>query len=429
VTVGYPSTTYFPISPARVLDTRPQGGSSYHVGIIASALVSGTVHSFNVAAAPYVKNHVVVSSPIVVPADAVAVTGNLTVAVANSAGVVEIGPYVSASDVVNSITFGADEIRANNITVGLNPTGGLQAVFRGSGGATCDIIFDVTGYFLADTSPGVPVAGGAKWHAVTPGRVLDTRPTGGAVIHMDAFGSPSGDAFQAKVPRNVKVAGVVGIGWSTAQVPSNASAVTGNVTVTNSGSIGYVSFGPTIPAVPDTSTLNTYSSQNTANGITVALNAGNLQGVWVGLPGTTSDVIFDVTGYFTTDGSPGGQSYHAITPLRMGDTTTHAGGLTRFAPKTPQTMTIGGLGEIPSDASGISGNLTLAPSNIGYAFISPVPVNVPGSSTVNVPQGHIYGNGFDVKLSSTSSGKASIVWVGDPGTTADITVDVTGYWK
>ena len=81
-----------------------------------------------------------------------------------------------------------------------------------------------------------------------------------------------------------------------------------------------MSFGPTIPAVPDTSTLNTYSSQNTANGITVALNAGNLQGVWVGLPGTTSDVIFDVTGYFTNDGSAGGQGYHPITPLRMGDT-------------------------------------------------------------------------------------------------------------
>jgi hypothetical protein len=391
--------------------------------------VTGSVNAFQVAAAPYVKNHAVVSSPIMVPADAVAITGNLTVAVASSAGVVEIGPYVSASDSVNSISFGANEIRANNITVGLNPTGGLQAVFRGAGGATCDIIFDVTGYFLADTSPGVPATGGAKWHALTPGRVLDTRPTGSSVIHVDPFGSATGDAFQPKVPRNIKVAGVVGIGWSSAQVPSNASAVTGNVTVTNAGSIGYVAFGPTIQSVPDTSSVNTYAGQNTANGITVTLSGGNLQGVWVGDPGTSADVIFDITGYFTNDGSAGGQGYHPITPLRMGDTVTHAGGLTLFQPKTPQTMTIGGLGEIPSDASGISGNLTLAPTNIGYAFIGPIPVNVPGSSTVNVPQGRTYGNGFDVKLSSTSNGRVSIVWVGDPGTTANITVDVTGYWK
>ena len=115
------------------------------------------------------------------------------------------------------------------------------------------MIFDVTGYFLPDTS-------GAKWHNVTPGRVLDTRPTSGGVTHIDPLGSGK---FRARVVRNVKIVGVVGIGWSTAQVPSNATAVTANVTVTNATSVGYVSFGPTMVAYPTTSTLNVPRARTT----------------------------------------------------------------------------------------------------------------------------------------------------------------------
>jgi hypothetical protein len=318
---------------------------------------------------------------------------------------------------VTTINFALADIRANNVTLGLGPGGTLQAVFRSStAGSSVHMIFDVTGYFLPNTS-------GAKWHAVTPGRILDTRRTGGGVTHIDPLGSGK---FQARVVRNVKVVGVVGIGWTTAQVPSNATAVTGNVTVTNATANGYVSFGPTMVAIPATSTLNTAAGYNNANGITVALRNGNLQAVWGAVSGSTADVIFDVTGYFTTGT---GQAYHPITPVHLMDSRTGLGGTHQFLTESPQTINVGGTGDIPSNAVGISGNLTVwTPTTGGFAFVGPVAVIRPPTSTLNTVAGYSVANGFDVKLSSTAYGKVSVVWDGDAGSLAHVTLDVTGYW-
>jgi hypothetical protein len=85
------------------------------------------------------------------------------------------------------------------------------------------------------------------------------------------------------------------------------------------------------------------------------------------------------------------------------------------------------VGQVPADASGISGNLTVVnPSSNGYAFISPTTVATPTSSTLNVTANKAGANGFDVAL---SSGSLAIIWVGTVGSTADIQLDVTGYWK
>ena len=75
------------------------------------------------------------------------------------------------------------------------------------------------------------------------------------------------------VPRTFAVVGVKALGWSSALVPSSAIAVTGNLTVTRATSAGYVSVGPTIAALPKTSTLNVAAGANMANGVTVALSA------------------------------------------------------------------------------------------------------------------------------------------------------------
>jgi hypothetical protein len=93
-------------------------------------------------------------------------------------------------------------------------------------------------------------------------------------------------------------------------------------------------------------------------------------------------------------------------------------------------VTIGGVGEIPSDAAGISGNLTVwSPSTAGFAFIGPVMVIRPPSSTLNTGAYVSVANGFDVKLSSTTNGRVATVWDGYAGSTATVTIDVTGYWK
>ena len=411
VSVNYPASTYHAVTPARVLDTRPtvKSGNPTNIGL-SSKFTAGTVRTFAVGGARFVGG----GSAVAVPSNAVAVTGNLTIVNETTAGLVALGPTMTPTGAVTTINFAKGDIRANNVTVGLAPNGTLQAVFRSSTpGATTDVIFDVTGYFLANAS-------GATYHTVAPGRVLDTRPTGGGNTNIGLSGK-----FANRVVRTFAVAGVNAIGWGSALVPSKATAVTGNLTVTNATSAGYVSLGPTMTTTPSTSTLNVAAGNNRANGVTVALKSGSLQAVWAGTTGSSADLIFDVTGYFTSDAT--GLSYHAILPVRLLDSSTNKGLSGAFANRTSRTLVVGGVGQIAADAAGISGNLTLVnPSSNGFAFVSPDPVASPTSSTVNASAHQTVANGFDVAL---DAGKLALIWAGATGSTANLQLDVTGYWK
>ena len=134
---------------------------------------------------------------------------------------------------------------------------------------------DVTGYFVPDTS-------GATYHALTPARILDSRS-----------GTGLGGAFSSHVARTF---GVTGRG----KVPAGAVAVTGNLTVTGQRAAGYLYLGPVAMNNPTSSTLNFPLGDNRANGVTVALSAkGTLSATYVASTlGPTTQVIFDVTGYF-----------------------------------------------------------------------------------------------------------------------------------
>ncbi len=226
--------------------------------------------------------------------------------------------------------------------------------------------------------------------------------------------------------RTFTIAGVKALGWTSALVPSAATAVTGNLTVTNATSSGFVSLGPTMTSSPSTSTLNISAGATVANGVTVALKSGKLEAVWCGTAGSSANVIFDVTGYFTA--GSGGLHYYAISPARYLDSSTNKGLSGVFTSGTARILTIGGVGAVPTGAAGISGNLTLlSPSSAGWALVSPEIVATPTTSTLNVAAGHSEANGFDVALGA--SGHVALEWAGTTGSTANIALDITGYWK
>jgi hypothetical protein len=205
-------------------------------------------------------------------------------------------------------------------------------------------------------------------------------------------------------------------------------AVTGNLTVTNATSAGYVSLGPTMTTAPSTSTVNVAKGVNVANGVTVALSAGKLALVWCGTAGSSADVIFDVTGYFTA--GPGGLSFYGVIPVRLLDTAWPDLGLVgSFTSRAAQTFTVTGSSVgLPSDAIAVAGNLTLiTPTSNGWALVSPAIVATPTTSTVNASTGHSESNGFDVALGA--AGTVALEWAGGTGTTAGLALDITGYWK
>jgi hypothetical protein len=236
--------------------------------------------------------------------------------------------------------------------------------------------------------------------------------------------------FTTGVVRTFDVVGVKGLGWGgAALVPSNATAVTGNLTITNATKDGYASVGPTVLSQPKTSTINVKAGRNVANGVTVALNAGKLQAVWRGATGTsTTDMVFDVTGYFTAGDT--GLSYTPVAPYRVLDTLKNTGLAGKFVSGTVRSLGVagtGGPGGVPVDALGISANLTLLnPGAGGHAFAAPAITYPPASSTLNTTKGVAVANGLDVALDG--SGYLALIWVGGTST-ADMQLDVTGFWK
>jgi hypothetical protein len=126
---SYPGSTYHPVAPTRLLDTRTGNG-------LAGPFLHRSARTFDVAGREGI------------PLDALAVTGNLTATGSTSAGYVALGPVASGSPSTSTLNFPNGDTRANGVTVPLAPDGTLSATFVGrSSSAQVSLVFDVTGYF------------------------------------------------------------------------------------------------------------------------------------------------------------------------------------------------------------------------------------------------------------------------------------------
>jgi hypothetical protein len=212
-------------------------------------------------------------------------------------------------------------------------------------------------------------------------------------------------------------------------VPLNATAVTGNLTVTQQTSLGFFAIGPVAQNNPTSSTLNFPLGDNRANAVTVALGTGGkLSVTFAGQSSSsTTAVVFDVTGYFMS--STGGSRYVPLAPSRILNTVTGLGGLTGpLVSHQARTFTVIGTGGVPTGATAVTGWLAVtAQTSIGYLFMGPIAMNNPGSSTLNFPVGDNRANAVTVALGT--GGKLSVTYAATSLTaTAQATFDVTGYF-
>ena len=384
----YPAGTYHALTPARIFDTR------YGVGGWSKRLT----------------NHAPVSFPVWgqggVPSGAIAVTGNLTVTNQDSNGYLYIGPTQLSYPTSSTLNFPKGDDRANAVTVALGSDGRLWVTFVApSTGPQTHVIFDVTGYFTADSS-------GATYHPIAPGRVLDSRDGTGGVT--------------APLSNHAPVSFAV---WGQGNVPNGATAVTGNLTVTGQTSNGYLFVGPTSTPNPSSSTLNFPQGDDRANGVTVALGSDGRLWITFVAPrdGPTADAIFDVTGYFTADGS--GAKYHPLTPSRVLDSRDGTGGVSSaLGNHAPVGFDVWNRGGVPSGATAVTGNLTVTGQTTnGYLFIGPTKTTDPTSSTLNYPKGDDRANAVAVAVGS--DGRLWVTFVAPyNGPTAHAIFDVTGYF-
>jgi hypothetical protein len=141
---GAPS--FVPLNPKRLLDSRSGNGLSgaFTVRVARTFQVTGLAG---------------------IPADAVAVTGNLTVTQQTYPGYLYIGPVPLNDPTSSTLNFPVGDDRANGVTVALGAGGTLSVTLVSpSPSATAQAVFDVTGYFTPDASGGAPTFPGMSMY-------------------------------------------------------------------------------------------------------------------------------------------------------------------------------------------------------------------------------------------------------------------------
>jgi len=382
VTVRVDGTnTYHSITPVRLLDTRVHNGATGKLRAGVPVTIQITTRGG-------------------IPADASAITGNVTVVNQTSAGSVYVGPDPLARPTTWTVTFSKTEVTPVGITMGLSATGALSATYMPSSGTT-DLVLDVSGYF----TPGLH---GDTYHPVTPARVLDTR-----------VGNGLSGKLKANTPRTFIVGGRGG-------VPTDATAVTGNLTVTGANNGWAVYLGPNSVSKPTSSTINFTKGRTVANNLTSALSpSGTLSATFISSGQSTTDLVFDVTGYYTADAT--GLVFVPLTPASVVDTRSGLGLSGRLAGSTPRTLTVTGHGGVAAGALAIAGLITATNQTSGCAiYAGPAPIAHPATSSLNFVRGDTRTNGLTVALSS--SGNLSLTFIASGPNKTNVIVSVTGYF-
>jgi hypothetical protein len=245
----------------------------------------------------------------------------------------------------------------------------------------------------------------SAYNAMTPVRLLDTRTT-----------SPMGP--NSTMNLNVETA--------TSGVPSNATAVALNVTVTGTTDSGYLSVYPTGASQPTVSNLNWVMGETVPNSVIVPVGSGGSI-TFYNHTGNTN-VVVDLEGYFAPEsgGSTAG-AYVPLTPTRITDTRTGSGypnaGSTLTAGKTLNVQ-VTGEGGVPAGATGAILNVTATNTTAaGYLTVFPAGATQPTASNLNWTAGETVANRVLASLSST--GMVSIY--NYTGST-NVVVDVSGYF-
>jgi hypothetical protein len=271
--------SYTALTPARLLETRPgyptvddqfAGTGAVSAGQIANVTVAGRAG---------------------LPLSGVgAVALNVTATGSTATSFLIVWPTGTDRPPTSNLNFTVGQTTPNMVIAKLGSNGQVSvANFVGS----VDVVIDVLGWFPT----------GGAYTAVTPARLLETRPGLPTVDGNYAAGGPLG----ADGTLSIAVTGRGGV------PSSGVSAVVVNVTATGASAKSFLTVWPTGASRPNASNLNFRERQTTPNMVIASVGAGGQISLY-NLAGTV-DVVVDVLGWF-----PIGDSYTALTPARLLET-------------------------------------------------------------------------------------------------------------
>ncbi len=246
------------------------------------------------------------------------------------------------------------------------------------------VLVDVQGYFAAAAK--APT--GSTFVPLPPQRVIDTR--------SERYCDPSGSCVQ-----NGPVSGGYKLAVNAPRVPSGASALLANLTVTETSSAGYTTADACAALVNG---LQSHSNVNYGKGATVAnlavvpATATDAGAQFCTYSSAAAHAVVDVQGYFAP-GAPGGLGYSPLgTASRLVDT---RGCWTDPVTGTQRCQKVNAAGSIvrmkaPPGASAVLVNLTLTDaSSGGYATADRCSAITPGpqaKSSANATPGAVIAN-------------------------------------
>jgi hypothetical protein len=261
---------------------------------------------------------------------------------------------------------------------------------------------------------GVTSAFPGQYTSLPPFRILDTRSAVGG------FGTVG-----AGQSIDVQVAGVAGSLVPAMTSATPPSAVILNVTVTNPTASGYLTLYPTGVTRPLASNLNFVARQTVPNLVEVALGSGGKVTAFNSAGST--DVIFDVAGWVSTQGTVTGTAglYRPLVPVRLMDTRKSLGGSPTLAAGQTVNLQVAGQQTVP--ATGVSAvvvNVTATNTTAaGYLTVFPFGAGRPVASNLNFVAGQTVPNRVVVKVAA--NGQVSLFnFMGN----TDVIVDVGGWF-
>jgi len=356
-----PGSTYFPLSPGRVLDTRNGTGTG---GVINPIGSGGQID-------------VKVIDTLGVPSSNVTAVA-LNVVATNASGpasFLTVWPAGQPRPLASNLNF-VPGVSVPNLVIARVGADGKVSLYNNLG--SVNVAADIQGYFLGDST-------GSAYNSLPPARILDTRNGTGGIS------SPvgPGGTIELKV---VDAGGVPATG---------GTAVALNVTATNvSGAESFLTVWPSGSNRPLASNLNFIQGQTVPNLVLAKVGDGGKISIYNNVGNV--DVVADTQGWFAAPVAAGtalpGSHYFPANPARILDTRDGTGvpgnAMGQLGTGGTLDVQVTGAGGVPANATAVVLNVTAAdsPGPDSYLTVYPTGFTRPLASNLNFVAGQTVPN-------------------------------------
>ena len=379
-----PGDVFHPLTPTRILDTR------VGLGAPAAPLTAGAALRVQVAGRGGV--------PLL---GVSGVVMNVTVTGPTETSFLTVFPTGEVRPQASNLNYGPGQTVPNLVTAKLGPSGELS-IYNAVG--QTEVIADVAGWY----DSGLLGLVGARYHPLTPVRLLDTRQGLGVPVRLG--------------PTEAKTVQVAGRGGVPA---TGVSAGMVNFTVTGTTRPGFLTVFPSGEALPLASNLNFVADQTVANAVTVKVGGSGQISIYNSAGST--EVIADIAGWFDSNlVNLSGARVHPVTPARVLDTREGTGAAAGpLGAGGRINVAVNGRGGIP--ATGVSAvvmNVTVtAPTKLSYLTVFPGGEILPVTSSLNYVAGQTVANLVAVMVAADGR----VAMYNAAGTT-HVIADVAGWY-